>query len=228
MLTTRRHLLSGAWTPKRIAGLTFWYNLSKQVGYADTDPVGQLDDFSSGYHLTQGTAANKPLYSANVQNGLPGLLFDGTDDSLVNTDFPSTSPRTMIAAGKYTGASSGELRILIDGNSAINANQMGHTATANTFRVHGGTSLDNAVSDDTVPFIWTAVINGTSSLNRWNGDEAAGNSGTSTPTGIRLGRANINFWKGYLFELVGYNRALSSGEYLRLESYLKLKWGISY
>ena len=40
------------------------------------DKSGAARDYS------QATAANQPLFKTNIQNGLPGILFDGTNDQL--------------------------------------------------------------------------------------------------------------------------------------------------
>jgi hypothetical protein len=230
MLPTRRYLLSRGWTPKSIAGLRLWFDLATQSGYAADAPVGQLDDKSGlGNHFTQGTESLQPLYKTAQQNGLPGLLFDGTDDYLDHTTLTLPQPRTFIAVGKYTGGV-GESRFIIDGASSFTSSVMQHIATK-VFRITAGTALDYTASDDTLPFVWTVIFNGTSSFSRWNSNEVSGNAGSTNPTGFRLGRAGgavAGYWKGYIFEVLGYNWALSSGEYLRLEAYLKPKWGISY
>ena len=42
------------------------------------------------------------------------------------------------------------------------------------------------------------------------------------------GRANpTRFYRGFLSELLQYNRVLTSGELLSLDTYLKAKWSIS-
>lgn len=52
---------------------------------SDGDPVGLwLDKSGNGRHYSQATSGRRPTYKTNVQNGKPGILFDGVDDFLSN------------------------------------------------------------------------------------------------------------------------------------------------
>lgn len=66
---------------------------------AAAQAVARIDDKSgNGHHLTQATAANRPLYQVDG-NGNHYLLFDGTDDYLViNAAIVGTLPFDRISA----------------------------------------------------------------------------------------------------------------------------------
>jgi hypothetical protein len=55
------------------------------------------DQSGNGRHLTQGTTANQPLYNVvGGPNATPSLLFDGTDDVLINATIDRAIPSTEI------------------------------------------------------------------------------------------------------------------------------------
>ncbi|OQY03961.1 MAG: hypothetical protein B6I20_03995, partial [Bacteroidetes bacterium 4572_117] len=57
-----------------------WFNASL-LGLSDTDPVTEWTDISGNNNDgTQGTSANQPIYRTGQLNGLPTVIFDGTDD----------------------------------------------------------------------------------------------------------------------------------------------------
>ena len=59
------------------------YDLSKETGFADTDPISTLSDQSDkGKHLTA-TLSTRPLFQANEINGYGVAQFDGINDALI-------------------------------------------------------------------------------------------------------------------------------------------------
>lgn len=77
-------LLGMGWNPSQLDKLGFWLDPTDVVSGAepsDNDPVGTWQDLSgNGYDFTEAT--NKPTYKTNIQNGLPMVRFDGTNDNL--------------------------------------------------------------------------------------------------------------------------------------------------
>jgi len=66
-------------------------------GFSDGNGVDTWTDLSAnGRNATQSTPGNRPLYKTNIQGGNPILRFDGSDDTLVTTSFPSGSELTVI------------------------------------------------------------------------------------------------------------------------------------
>ena len=73
---------------------TLWQDSARTTPVtANNDPVGAADDASgNANHCTQATSTKRLTYKTGIQNGLPGLLGDGTDDFLVTPSmawFPS-------------------------------------------------------------------------------------------------------------------------------------------
>lgn len=62
-----------------------WFDAGSIVGLTDGQALTTWTDKQSGWNATQSTAANKPLYKTNILNGLPGVLFDGSNDWMGST-----------------------------------------------------------------------------------------------------------------------------------------------
>ena len=76
-----------------------WWSADEISGLEDGDPVGTWSDRSGqGNDLTQATAAKRPTYQTNEQNGLPVVRFDGTDDILGPASFTLTQPESIFMA----------------------------------------------------------------------------------------------------------------------------------
>jgi hypothetical protein len=117
-LTSNLSLSGGAASleaPETISGLQAWYDPSDLSTMwkdtagtdpvtADGDAVARIDDKSgNARHLTQGTAANRPLYK--TAGGLHWLQFDGTNDQLsVNSAGLRITGDLTLCAGVYKNA----------------------------------------------------------------------------------------------------------------------------
>jgi len=67
--------------PRQIPGLAVWLDASQIIGLNDGDTITQWDDLSgNNNHASQSTSTKRPLYKANIKNGLPVARFDGLDD----------------------------------------------------------------------------------------------------------------------------------------------------
>lgn len=72
-------------TPDDITGLTLWLKAD------DANAAGAIsswpDQSGNARHATQATGAKQPIKVLNVNNGLPAIRFDGTDDGLATPSF---------------------------------------------------------------------------------------------------------------------------------------------
>ena len=189
----------------------------------------------------QVTASNRPTYNQNVLNGYPSISTSSTKFMSVNLNSISNTNSTVIIVNKressanflyYLGITSTSLvaNPLICGyasptqlrythyNDAINLNvaayagsseepaiighQFSTTSGKNLWRVYGG--QQNSVSNATT-----------------------NNQDISSGTG-RIGRGNSGAgFAGQVYELIVYNRILSSAELSQIHTYLNVKYGIS-
>lgn len=74
------------WTPAELPAsqLSYWFKADAGVTLG-TGVSAWADQSGNGNHVSQAIGANQPLYVANYRNGLPGLFFDGANDSLFRT-----------------------------------------------------------------------------------------------------------------------------------------------
>lgn len=89
--------------PSDISGLQIWLKADAGAGSVDGDAVGTWTDQSGTSHsFTQATGSKKPLYRTGRRNGLPAVVFDGTDDQLDGGDLSAvfTAAATMFMAVK--------------------------------------------------------------------------------------------------------------------------------
>src|SRR5690242_14389680 len=95
----RRQSTRPRWTP-RVMGDKFWalwYDASALTGLNDGDAALFTDLSGNGRNTTQATTTKRPLFKLGVANGLPMLLFDGTDDSLSTTYTAALGDFTIVA-----------------------------------------------------------------------------------------------------------------------------------
>lgn len=68
------------WTPASKSGLVVWWDASQLTGLSDTDPITSITDYSGNARHATSSGTNRALYKTSVQNGKPGILFDGSND----------------------------------------------------------------------------------------------------------------------------------------------------
>lgn len=84
--------------PSSITSLKGWWKADSLSGsLSNNDPVANWSDSSGNSNdLSQGTSGNRPLFKTNIQNGLPMIEFDGSDDRLDNLAFSPNFTSTGI------------------------------------------------------------------------------------------------------------------------------------
>lgn len=112
----------------RADGTLFQDTAGTTPATADTDPVARINDAApTPLNQTQATAGRRPLLKLNIQNGLPILRADGTDDLLINASASAYNVLhngagvTVLYAGKKTAAD-GTSTGLVGNNSNTTAN----------------------------------------------------------------------------------------------------------
>lgn len=209
-----------SFSPLSISGLKVWLKADGLV-LADSDPVTTWADQSgNGNDVTQGTAGFKPLYKTNIQNGLPIVRFDGTDDVLT-AGFTITygtifAVANFNSAGNFpaynglvvtdAGATAGDDYLLGDGSGTTNIYNSGTTTVyVNKVLTYSFSPL--------LTFKLVSVVDSTpnsrTTLNIGN-DPAAGS----------------RFWNGDVGEVIIYDTALSATDRGRVENYLNSKWAL--
>jgi hypothetical protein len=201
---------------KQIDKLSLWFDASK-ITIAASQPVTQWNDLSgNNKHAVQATVANQPVF----QNG--GVYFDGTNDYL---SFSAASAKTIIMAIKIT--KTGWSSIISQGYAldyAIRTSSSGSTfpAVGNTNDYAGSAGGTNIFIDGTQKTTYTTG-------NRFIGSfyQLTGDSRTMGALGAGYVADNIRFLGGEVYEIIGYDKVLTSKERKQVEKYLGRKWGVT-
>lgn len=178
-----------------------------------------LDQFGLGNSPTEVT--NAPTYKVNIQNGLPVLRFDGTNDKLRKTyAVAKTQPVTLYIAL----ASSTNVRWAYDG--IVNAFYLFSGDGSNNWGMSAGSN--NNFGMFTGFNVLTIIYNGSFSLVRKNGAAFAPSltCGTNTMDGLSVGcrLTNASFLNGDIGEIIIYNAAHSTTQFDIIEPYLLDRW----
>ena len=248
---------ASGFNPKSIANLGLWLDASADSSLTfNATTVSEWRDLSgNARHFAQATAANQPSGAVTTQNGRRVLSFEhvpGTPSRLVGNSASLSIARnvaglTMIAVAKSdlndtlrpiifasvgTGTGSrasmgtafsapnnfttGNRRLDADSSQAATASS--NNTNANVF----GGVLDYANAAAYLHLNGTTVATNTSF-------QTAGNTSDTNSQAIRVGSdaGDVFNWRGWISEIIVYQRALSATERQRVERYLGRKWGIT-
>lgn len=186
------------------------------------------DASSNSYALSNGD----PLYQTNIQNGNPGVEFTPASSDVLTTGTFSTTltqPFEIFTVAMPRAASS-RYNIHV-GNSPTSGQTGGllYITSGGDWAIFSGSSLSDGPAD-TNAHVFSQAYDGASSALYVDGSSVAtGDAGTRGLTNFRVGDgiANSNPFDGYLFEIMVYNRSLTSSERNDVESYLGDKWGVT-
>ena len=147
---------------------------------AHGDPVGRmLDKSGNGNHLTQATAAARPLYQ--VSGSEKYLLFDGTDDILSGTITGMALPFDRISAIRQVTWVSGD-RIFATGTS--DAGWLIQRSSSPSLEVRDGITgvvQNSGLAVGSNGVVTERHIGGASQLAVNNGAYSSGNAGSTAP-----------------------------------------------
>ncbi len=218
-----------------VSGAALWLRADGITGLADGAPVATWTDESGQVHdATQGTPANQPIYKTGVQNGLPVVRFDGTDDRLaydgtilVNTDYT-----VFVVEGRTSNKSN---NYILRG-SASTANQNLHVGyRSDTGFTHAQYANDYTM---TVPGYTLQQLNvmaldldttGGTGKHTWRNGTLLGSLANNVMLGAYVNSGIGGYGAGYFFqgdvaEVIMYSRALTTQERQQVEAYLMSKW----
>ena len=267
LAAAERRRRAAAWPmpflPSNVTGLQLWLDASDASTLYDATSGGSLvaadggvarweDKSGNNRHFTQSTSSKRPARKTSQQNSLDTLLFDGSDDSLIGSNFASgTGGLTIFSVVKRNATNAvheiinkgvdngGWLFRLTDTNAPQISSYRDSTLTNSTLR---GTSSSVSATDYTV----LAMVAGSGAFNTAlmfrNGTSlamsAAAEDGTNgrTPSGgsdpVRIGvqvYSGVDYfnYNGNIAEIVLYDSALSDADRAAVENYLLAKWAIT-
>jgi len=232
-------------TPTQLTGCLLWVDADDQSTITHVaGSVSQWDDKSgNNYHLTQSTSAYEPTYSSVIP--YPYIEFDGNNQVLGNTDAGlinvSDSTNTMFVvyeSANTTTSSGGQTLASVNYRSRQLYGMNVNNSTAGA----GGISFLNKSSQAfgcrlaTIPSTTKQVSIGTRDgvtriLYDQNGltDTETDSSNTSQDmfsvgATWETGRTPVGDLTGKIYEVIVYDRVLTSVEINQVQNYLQTKW----
>jgi hypothetical protein len=194
---------------------------------------------------SQTTSANRPVLTADVQNGLPMVLFDGTNDELKINGITSVVsgnqiPFTLFMVVKNFELSEDHAKTVWGFSSTGNAS-MNFTLVPfdDVLKIERGNDAGNsyhfvqeAYVTDSLAKVIIIVYTGTIISLYINGVLFFSGGMDDSPFTVdkfSLGRSPISTfdeYDGYVGDIGLYNRALTNDEITSLDTALKSRWGI--
>jgi len=169
--------VEGGFTPSGTPAA--WWPADRITGLEDDDPVGTFPDHSgNGNDLVQATAANKPLYKVNIQNGLPAVQSDGIGMYMTCATIATAQTNTVFLVGSLVSMTINSM--LYDG---ITTRQLYYTG-AGTFQSYAGVLFNSLVNIDTNAHVHVNLFKGAASSVRIDTAETVGNAGTGAIDGL--------------------------------------------
>ncbi len=261
-LSTARNLTKSA-PVAGIPNLVTWWETTSSESLLDAEAADGLtvsrwtdiNPQSQVRHIaTQSTNASKPIYSENMINGLPALMFTRTSDTVgtylarpydssVNpaqfTAFvvvktkSAVSPGAIFSSRNLSGSFSGYALYAINGTPSY------QLWLHNNLSLGDNSPLNSAIAINSAEIL-SMSYNGTNMNFYENGTSAGGPQArpftTSSTSEFRIGvgsggdggSASSVAWPydGYIGEIILYDRALMSDERKDVEKYLSKKWAI--
>lgn len=221
--------------PSDIANLIFWFKAGEIVGLNNNDPVSTWEDLTSNNNDVTASLTERPLYKTGGQNGQPYVLFDGSNDRLVNsspTGLPSgTAGRTVfiVAINKTAGDYK---PMYAQGNSASNET-FSLAFHSSDDLLSWGYSNDDVITTTAsinTPYIFVHQYTGTNIVVRQNMVELANYADTinTATTKLVLGTYinELYFPNIELYEIFEFSRSLTAQEIADMEAYLDAEYFI--
>lgn len=224
--------MGGGFTPLKISGCKLWFK-GTSLSLNDGDPVSTWTDSSGNGHDASGTTTTRPLYKTNIINGLPTVLFDGTDDFMTVSGTPSVRPLTLFVVANPTANTSAQKNyatFISGGSTTMWMVAKITTSFWGTFTTPtGDLSSTNALTSGT-SYLLEATATGSATTLYQKGTQVATRAESDvSPAGASLGKDLVTAnrqYKGHIAEVLMYDSVLSSGNRVLVENYLIAKYAL--
>ena len=250
MLSGKIGFIPASWTPKSVAGLAVWLDVSDygSLTFSGSN-VSQIKDLSgNGYHATQSSGTLQPAYQATGLNGKPCVSFNGSQTQKLTTgatianyiNTPTSNPQFTLVSVWRTGVITDGYSVAwgsdLQANGRVFFNQFfgGGSLIFDTVNASAGRLVVTLTKSDydNTSFVHTAYRNGATMAVRNNGSvvaiktNASGNF-SSTTAKFNVGTADTSGCCALFSEALIYAGALSATDLSAAEKYLGSKWGIA-
>lgn len=228
-------------SPNRLSGLSAWYDFTKSefLTLSATAITQALDRSGNGNHTAvQGTSTKRPTFASNQLNGLPLATFDGGD----TLDLPSAlyvlpnGAWTVFVVSKRNSETANANRLVSFTEGGLERANLSYGSAAGNVgfasRTAAGGGVASTGNTNTNYQILTAFRSGTTQSVQVNNGTATTNSGGLSESGIDAGHIGSladasGYLTGGIAEILLYNRALTAGEIVQVNTYLSRKYAIT-
>jgi hypothetical protein len=238
-----------SFVPTDISNLAYWYSADSGITKDGSNLVSQWNDRSgNARNVTQATAGNKPVYTTNQVNGLPAVIFDGSNDflSLNASIFTNTSNITFFAVAKITTASQYATLFSQYLSGALSGAAFQVCNNSGALKMQTDISLPKGMyGSTTIPLStykcftyrvapWSTVATNTELWLNGIAETETSYGGAGTPV-LAAGNVYVGAFggggptvtlNGGIAEIVIYNANLSDLDRSRVESYLIAKYAL--
>lgn len=212
----------GPTAPNTVSGLTNWFAADAITGKVDGDSISSWTDASASPHnLIQATSGNQPIYKTAIQNSLPCVRFSNATSTNMVASGSATIQHTFLVAkvraanfGSYGGALGTNGSVVFTGDFFSTSwldGSGGYWPSSSIYYLDSTIQSGSSPAGNTTTHIYELQF---------------GSSITDTLTAGMDRAFTSRCLDVDIFEIVTYNRALSSGERVGVYLWLKNKWGL--
>ena len=233
--------------PPITSGLVFFGDLSSPATSIVSGAVATLGDASgNGRNFTQGTAANRPAYTASDANfgGRPSMTFDG-NDWLSGPSFAAMGNTTIYVTGSITSylmtfdhifcignpGSGDAVGVYLGGAATLASGRYDHPGGSASIRdITIGSSpvrlaYSGAISAGGA--LWTTYLDGSASgADVSTGATAGGTTDAAALSAIGSNLSGTQTMLGKIVSILVYNAAHSAAQVAQVDAWLKWRNGL--
>ena len=227
--------------PRSVSGLVLWLDAADSSTVTlGTGVSSWRDKSANALSFTQGTGNNQPAYASGAVGGKSAILFDGANDQLTvsgvtnSTVFGSSGGSVFVV---YRPATTDTYTVFFQGGDTNGRDRFSDNATYNSIfrstRFEGVAYLSLPKTPITTIYATTSSVGGNHVM-RSNGVVKYTTTSDFTAYAARTSQLwrvgngpQLDYYTGYVCEIVGYSRALSSTEIATVEKGLAAKWQVT-
>jgi VCBS repeat-containing protein len=242
LTVTVTDVVEASWTPASLgSALVAWYVADTGVTEAGTGVSQWNDQSGNGFHLTQGTDAVRPSFSATGFNSLPAVVFAAANnDTLINAAFTGIgggATGSFYIVGQMLTGTDAFGRALSyqasgdpndEGSAGSAAIILRDNANNAIIAFATGAARCTAAAISLVTNYRLGMIFGGATVTPYV-NNVAGTGGAYSTAFDATGTLNVGHatgWDGPIAEVVITNTALSASDRNSLDTYFTTKWGL--
>lgn len=211
--------------PSNYSGLQLWLDANDMSTVTTSSGTNTVTAWTNKSSVSKTISlGGSPKLITGSLNSKSGVRFT-TSDYLRETSNYS-APVTVMYVGKLTGGANSRFVTGISNNWLLGA----HGGTINDGYFEGWV-YDSGTGADTTPRLWSATIGGSgvnSTVYSNTSSIASNQSGITGPNGISINQSPYGEYSNCeLYELIIYNKVISTEERDNLFTYFYNKWGVA-